>query len=238
MKGTVTSTSEKTGLPGVNIVVRNTLVGTSTDADVKFELSVPTEAILVFSGIGYVTQETALKGRNIVDIQLAADTKQLDEVVVVGYGTQKRNSLTNSVSTISGEDVARRPVSNIQQSFHGLMPGVAVNDLGGAPGKSNTTIRVRGITIFNINGSSTGGYDLGKNDALVIVDGIEQQLSNINPDDIESVSILKDAASTAIYGSRATNGVVLITTKKRRGQKYRLIITDIMRSKNRTMSLK
>jgi TonB-linked SusC/RagA family outer membrane protein len=216
VKGTVTA-ADKTGLPGVNIVVKNTVVGTSTDADGKYELSVPSDAVLVFSGIGYVTQETALKGRSVVDIQLAADTKQLDELVVVGYGTQKRNSLTNSVSTISGDEVARRPVSNVQQSFQGLMPGVAVNDLGGSPGKSNATIRIRGITTFNINGSSTGGYDLDKNNALVIVDGIEQQLSDINPDDIESVSILKDAASTAIYGSRATNGVVLITTKRAKG---------------------
>jgi len=102
------------------------------------------------------------------------------------------------------------------------MPGVAVNDLGGSPGKSNATIRVRGITTFNINGSSTSGYDLGKNDALIIVDGIEQQLSDLNPDDIESVSILKDAASTAIYGSRATNGVVLITTKRAKGSKVQV----------------
>ena len=220
--GTVTAATDKTGLPGVNIVVKNTLVGTSTDSEGKFELSTPPDAILVFSGIGYVTQESPVKGRSVVNIQLAADTKQLDELVVVGYGTQKRNSLTNSVSTITGEDVARRPVSNVQQSFQGLMPGVAVNDLGGSPGKSNATIRVRGITTFNINGSSTSGYDLGKNDALIIVDGIEQQLSDINPDDIESVSILKDAASTAIYGSRATNGVVLITTKRAKGSKVQV----------------
>jgi TonB-linked SusC/RagA family outer membrane protein len=220
--GTVTSANDKTGLPGINIVVKNTVTGTSTDADGKFTISAPADAILVFSGIGYVTQESPLKGRSVVDVQLAADTKQLDELVVVGYGTQKRNSLTNSVSTITGDEVARRPVSNVQQSFQGLMPGVAVTDLGGSPGKSNATIRVRGITTFNINGSSTSGYDLGKNDALIIVDGIEQQLSDINPDDIESVSILKDAASTAIYGSRATNGVVLITTKRAKGSKVQV----------------
>ncbi|MCE7072965.1 TonB-dependent receptor [Dyadobacter sp. CY327] len=222
VKGTVTSSADKTGLPGVNIVVKNTVTGTTTDAEGKYELSAPSDAILVFSGIGYVTQESVVNGRAVIDLQLAADTKQLDELVVVGYGTQKRNSLTNSVSTIKGEDVARRPVSNIQQSFQGLMPGVAVTDLGGSPGKSNATIRVRGITTFNINGSSTSGYDLGKNDALVIVDGIEQQLSDISPDDIESVSILKDAASTAIYGSRATNGVVLITTKRAKGSKVQV----------------
>ena len=221
VNGIVTA-ADKTGLPGVNIVVKNTVVGTSTDADGKYELSVPSDAVLVFSGIGYVTQETPLKGRSVVNVQLAADTKQLDELVVVGYGTQKRNSLTNSVSTISGEEVARRPVSSVQQSFQGLMPGVAVNDLGGSPGKSTATIRVRGITTFNINGNSTSGYDLDKNNALIIVDGIEQQLSDINPDDIESVSILKDAASTAIYGSRATNGVVLITTKRAKGSKVQV----------------
>jgi len=221
VNGIVTA-ADKTGLPGVNIVVKNTVVGTSTDADGKYELSVPSDAVLVFSGIGYVTQETPLKGKSVVNVQLAADTKQLDELVVVGYGTQKRNSLTNSVSTISGEEVARRPVSSVQQSFQGLMPGVAVNDLGGSPGKSTATIRVRGITTFNINGNSTSGYDLDKNNALIIVDGIEQQLSDINPDDIESVSILKDAASTAIYGSRATNGVVLITTKRAKGSKVQV----------------
>ncbi|HEY0109123.1 MAG TPA: SusC/RagA family TonB-linked outer membrane protein, partial [Fibrella sp.] len=152
-----------------------------------------------------------------MDVSLVTDNKQLDEVVVVGYGTQKRNSLTNSVAQIGAEEIARRPVSNIQQSLQGQLPGVTVLDQGGSPGRSNTAIRVRGITTFNINSSSTGGYDLGKNDALVIVDGIEQRLADINPDDIETISILKDASSTAIYGSRATNGVVLVTTKRAKG---------------------
>lgn len=115
--------------------------------------------------------------------------------------------------------MARRPVSNIQQALQGLAPGVTVLDRGGAPGTSAATIRVRGITTFNINNSSTSGYDLGKNDALVIVDGIEQRMQDINPDDIESLSVLKDAASTAIYGSRATNGVILITTKRAKAGK-------------------
>ena len=222
VKGTVTSASDNGSLPGINIVVKNTLTGTSTDADGKFEINAPSNGTLVFSGIGYVTQEVAVNGRATIDIKLAADTKQLEEVVVVGYGTQKRNSMTNSVSQISGEAITKRPVSNIQQSMQGLMPGVTVLDQGGSPGKSNTNIRVRGITTFNINGSSTSGYDLGKNDALVIVDGIEQRLSDINPDDIESVSVLKDASSTAIYGSRATNGVILVTTKRAKGGKVQV----------------
>ncbi|MDR6803451.1 TonB-linked SusC/RagA family outer membrane protein [Dyadobacter sp. BE34] len=222
VKGTVTSAADNGSLPGVNIVIKNTLTGTSTDADGKFEINAPSNGTLVFSGIGYVTQEVTVNGRATIDIKLAADTKQLEEVVVVGYGTQKRNSMTNSVSQISGEAITKRPVSNIQQSMQGLMPGVTVLDQGGSPGKSNTNIRVRGITTFNINGSSTSGYDLGKNDALVIVDGIEQRLSDINPDDIESVSVLKDASSTAIYGSRATNGVILVTTKRAKGGKVQV----------------
>ena len=160
IKGTVTSSTDNSSLPGVNIVVKNTLTGTTTDAEGKYEINAPSEATLVFSGIGYVTQEVAVNGRSTIDLKLATDTKLLEEVVVVGYGTQKRNSMTNSVSQISGDAITKRPVSNIQQSFQGLMPGVTVLDQGGSPGKSNTNIRVRGITTFNINGSSTSGYDL------------------------------------------------------------------------------
>ncbi|WP_229310907.1 SusC/RagA family TonB-linked outer membrane protein [Larkinella soli] len=217
VKGKVTDEKGE-GLPGVNVILKGTDKGTSTDAKGEFQLAVPDEnAFLVFSFLGYKRQEVRVGSRGTVTVQLEPDQSQLDEVVVVGYGTQKRNSLTNSVSQIGGEEITRRPVSNIQQSFQGLMPGVTVQDLGGSPGKSNASIRVRGITTFNINSASTSGFDLGKNDALVIVDGIEQRLSDINPDDIESVSILKDASSTAIYGSRATNGVVLITTKRAKG---------------------
>jgi TonB-linked SusC/RagA family outer membrane protein len=222
VKGRVVSIADKAGLPGINIVVKNSLVGTSTDVEGKFEISAPSNAALVFSGIGFVSQEVQIGGKSTLEVQLAVDTKQLEEVVVVGYGTQKKITLTNSVSQISGEEITRRPVSNIQQSFQGVMPGVTVTDLGGSPGKSNASIRVRGITTFNINSSSTSGYDLGKNDALVIVDGIEQRLSDLNPDDIESVTILKDASSTAIYGSRATNGVVLVKTKRAKGSKVQV----------------
>lgn len=222
IKGIITDASDQTIIPGVSILVKGTQQGTTTDVNGQFEISAPSHATLTISAIGYITSEIPVDGKSLLTIALSPDTKALDEVVVVGYGTQKRNSLTNSVSQISGEDITKRPVSNIQQSFQGLMPGVTVTDLGGSPGKSNASIRVRGITTFNINSSSTSGYDLSKNDALVIVDGIEQQLSDINPDDIESVSILKDAASTAIYGSRATNGVVLITTKRAKSSKIQV----------------
>ncbi|TDE17065.1 SusC/RagA family TonB-linked outer membrane protein [Dyadobacter psychrotolerans] len=222
VRGTVFSAADRAGLPGINIIVKGTVTGTTTNADGQYEINAAAGATLVFSGIGFITKEIAVSEKTTVDVTLDVDTKLLEEVVVVGYGTQKRNSLTNSISQISGEEITRRPVSNIQQSFQGIMPGVTVTDLGGSPGKSNATIRVRGITTFNINSSSTSGYDLGKNDALVIVDGIEQRLSDINPDDIESVSVLKDASSTAIYGSRATNGVVLVKTKRSKGSKVQV----------------
>ncbi|GAB3691015.1 TonB-dependent receptor [Spirosoma flavus] len=227
--GTVKSQSGET-LPGINVVIKNTTRGTSTDANGKFTIDAPANSILVFSGIGFATQEIAINNRTRLDVTLASDNKQLDEVVVIGYGTQKRESLTNSVAQIGAEEIARRPVSNIQQSLQGQLPGVTVLDQGGSPGRSTTAIRVRGITTFNINGigntsgsnNGTGGYDMSKNDALVIVDGIEQRLQDINPDDIETISILKDAASTAIYGSRATNGVVLVTTKRAKGSKVQV----------------
>jgi TonB-dependent SusC/RagA subfamily outer membrane receptor len=125
----------------------------------------------------------------------------------------RKISLTNSIASIDGDKLTKRPVSNTQQALQGLLPGVTVQDLGGKPGQSAANIRIRGLTTFNTNSSSTSGYDLSKNNALVIVDGIEQPWSKLNPNDIASISVLKDAASTAIYGSRATNGVIIVTTK-------------------------
>ncbi|WP_221452810.1 SusC/RagA family TonB-linked outer membrane protein [Mucilaginibacter sp. FT3.2] len=208
------------GLPGVTVKVKNASLNTATDAAGNYKIAVnDNNAILIFSFVGYQTQEVVINGREVINIQLSVSAGQLDAVVVVGYGTQKKTSLTSAVSQISGNTLVQRPVSNVQQSLQGLAPGVTVLDRGGSPGRSSATIRVRGITTFNINSSSTGGYDLSKNDALVIVDGIEQKLTDINPDDIDNVSILKDAASTAIYGSRATNGVILITTKRAKENK-------------------
>lgn len=204
----------------VSVVVRNTANGTTTNENGQFSINVNPGETVEFSAIGYKTNTHKLNpGEITLFITLQTDAANLSDVVVVGYGTQKKTSLTNSVVQISGSELTRRPISNVQQSLQGLAPGVTVLDRGGSPGRSNATIRVRGITTFNINSSSTSGYDLSKNDALVIVDGIEQRLSDINPDDIETVSVLKDASSTAIYGSRATNGVILITTKRAKAGK-------------------
>jgi TonB-linked SusC/RagA family outer membrane protein len=223
LSGTVIDSKTKETLIGAVVHIEGTTHQVSTDKNGKFSFVTGQKFpyTLSVSFIGY-EKTTVQVTESSITVSLTESTNQLNDVVVVGYGTQKKTSLTSAVSQISGNTLMQRPVSNVQQSLQGLAPGVTVLDRGGAPGKSNATIRVRGITTFNINSSTTGGYDLNKNDALVIVDGIEQKMADINPDDIETVSILKDAASTAIYGSRATNGVILITTK--RGKENQLSI--------------
>jgi len=200
-------------LPGVSVVIKGTTNGTITDAEGNYSLAnVPTNAVLQFSFVGMKTQEIAVGGKTSINISLADETIGIEEVVAVGYGTQKKVSTTSPISQMKGEEMARRPVTNAQQSLQGLAPGVTILDGGGVPGRSAATLRVRGITTLS-----------GNNDPLILIDGIEQSMDDINPSDIDNVSILKDAASTAIYGSRAANGVVLVTTK--RGKKDQVSIT-------------
>lgn len=203
IKGRVTD-SKGQGIAGVSILVKDDNIGTSSNDSGYYSISIPTgKNILIFSFIGYVTQEIKIRSSaSMQDVQLRLESKDLNEVVVVGYGTQKKVSLTNAVSSIKGDELTQRPVSNFPQALQGLAPGLSVLDQGGLPGRSSAVMRVRGVTTLN------------NNEALVIVDGVEQRLTDINPDDIESVSVLKDAASTAIYGSRAANGVLLVTTKR------------------------
>jgi TonB-linked SusC/RagA family outer membrane protein len=197
------SDEKGTGLPGVSIVIKGTTRGTTTDTEGKFSLeTLDDNATLVFSFVGYATQEVIAGNRRNIDVKLLDDANPLNEVVVVGYSTIKKESLTGAVSAIKGKDLIKRTTSNVQQALQGQIPGLTVLDQGAGPGKSNMVLRIRGITT------------LGANEPLVIVDGIEQRLSDINPLDIESVSVLKDASSTAIYGSRAANGVILLTTKR------------------------
>src|SRR5690606_21202114 len=202
VKGQVTSRVDGMTIPGVNVMIKGTSTGTVTDADGNFFLEAPADAVLVFSSIGYLTKEEPVNGRETIDMVLEEDLKNLDEVVVVGYSEQRKVSMTSAVSEIKGDDLSKRTVQNIQQSLQGKIAGLTILDQGAAPGKTNMVMRIRGITT------------LGANEPLVIVDGIEQRLHDINPADIESVSVLKDASSTAIYGSRAANGVILITTKR------------------------
>lgn len=202
VSGKVTDSNNQP-LPGVTVVVKGTTQGTVTNADGEYSIAnIPDNTTLVFSFVGMRTQEVVVGSQTSVNITMAEETIGLEEVVAVGYGVQRKVSTTSPVSQVIGEELTRRPINNVQQTLQGLAPGVTIIDQGGYPGRATATIRVRGITT------------LGNNNPLILVDGIEQRLDDINPNDIESISILKDAASTAIYGSRAANGVLLVTTKR------------------------
>lgn len=209
--GTVT---DKNGEPiaGANIIEKGSVQnGTITDMDGKYSLAVSGNSVLVISYIGFDTQEILVKDRSVVDIVLSEDTQALDEVVVVGYGTQKRVNLTGSVATVSIKDLNKRQVGQTSLALQGLIPGVAITQQSGQPGADGGTISIRGKTT------------IGNNDVLVLVDGVEMNINNVDPAMIESISVLKDAASAAIYGSRAANGVILVTTK--RAQENKLSIS-------------
>jgi TonB-linked SusC/RagA family outer membrane protein len=178
--------------------------GTITDVDGKFSLSVPPGATLVVSFVGYVTQEVAVGNRTDLRIVLVEDTQALDEVVVVGYGVQKKINLTGSVASVGSAELTKRPTPNVQNLLQGKVSGMQINQRGGTPGEDGGTIRIRGTGTFSSAGSNP----------LILVDGIQGDISDVNPNDVESVSVLKDAASAAIYGARAANGVILVTTKR------------------------
>lgn len=188
-------------ITGANVTVKGTTVGTITDMDGKFSLEVPDNGFLVVSFIGYGTQEVALEGKNEFIITLSEDNEVLDEVVVVGYGVQKKVNLSGSVSSIDGENIASKPATDALSALQGEMPGVTITRASGQPGSEGASIQVRGFS--SVNDAK----------ALVLIDGVEGNMALLNADDIESISVLKDAASCAIYGARAAAGVVLITTK-------------------------
>ena len=197
---------------GVNVVVKGTTIGTVTDMNGAYSLQADANATLVISYIGYKTQEIPVKGQTAINITLSEDSEALDEVVVVGYGTQKKVNLTGSVSSVNFADQAlSRPITDVSSALAGLSSGVTVRQLSGNPGEEATSIRIRGVGTLN-NASP-----------LVIIDGMEGDMNILNPNDIQNISILKDAASSAIYGSRAANGVILVTTKK--GNKERVNVT-------------
>lgn len=203
--GTVVSRNKNNPLQGVNVSVKGTTTVTTTNEEGKFIINVPTNrSVLVFSYVGYVTIERALNGQQRLDIILDEDAKAMDEVVVIGYGTQKKVNLTGAVSSVNAADLENRPITSTSSSLQGLLPGVTIVNTNPRPGLTGGSINIRGIGT------------IGNSNPLVLVDGIEQNMDIINPDDIETVSVLKDAASAAIYGSRAANGVILITTKKGR----------------------
>lgn len=187
---------------GANVVEKGTTNGSITDFDGKFILSVPKTAVLEVSYIGYIHQEIPVNGQTAISVILKEDTQNLEEIVVVGYGTQKKVNLTGAVANVDNKLFENRPITNVSSGLQGLLPGVSVTQSSGEPGKDIGTIRVRGTGTFN------------SADPMIIVDGIESTMNDIDPNDIASISVLKDAASAAIYGSKAANGVVLITTKR------------------------
>ena len=203
IKGKVTD-AQGMALPGATVIVEGTTVGTITDMDGNYSIQAPgSGAILQFSYIGYVTQKINVGKQTVINVTLAEETTLLNETVVVGYGTQKKATLTGAVSAVSGENLVKRTIPSLSSALQGLMPGVTVQQTSGEPGADGANIRIRGIGSIN---SSTF--------PLVLVDGIQMDINQVDMNTVESISVLKDGASASIYGSRASNGVILITTKR------------------------
>jgi len=201
VSGMVTD-NEGLTIPGVSVSVKNTTRGTITDIDGNFSISTRKGETLLFSFVGYKSQEAIVSGTTQLKISLVTSSIGIDEVVVVGYGTQSRRTITSAITKVGGEALQNIPINTIGEGLKGKIAGARLYSNNNTPG-ADVTIRIRGGSSINKS-----------NDPLILVDGVERAFSGINPNDIESIEILKDAASTAIYGSRASNGVVLITTKK------------------------
>ncbi len=229
--GNVTAQDDGTGLPGTNVIVKGTSLGTVTDGSGNYSLEVSSdESVLVFSSIGYASQEVAVMGRTVIDVVMVPDIKQLSEVVVVGYGTQRKADVTGAIATFNTDQIKERPLLKVDQALIGQMAGVRVKQTSGIPGRG-FSIQVRG----------TGSIS-ATTEPLYVVDGFPLEpsglattgadangsfargnpLDNINPSDIESIQVLKDAAAAAIYGSRASNGVVIIKTKSGQSGKAKI----------------
>ena len=219
--GRVTSVEDGSTLPGVNVVIKGTTVGTSTDANGAYSLAVPEGSTLVFTFIGLETKEVEVGNRSVVDIALPMDISQLSEVVVVGYGTQSRKDITGSISSIKGSDVALNPVQSFDQALQGRAAGVNITTPNGVLNNA-PVIRIRGVNSINlssyplvvVDGVPTFTVDNSANMSASTNSAANNPLGNINPGDIESIEVLKDASASAIYGSRASAGVLLITTKR------------------------
>lgn len=195
-------------LPGVNVLIKGSSIGTITDMDGAFEIEAPySNASIIFSYVGYQPKEVKLQGRNSLKIILVEDSKALEEVVVVGYTTQKKATITGSISTITTKDLKQSPTANLNNALAGRMPGLMVNQFsGGEPGVDGADIKIRGF----------GTY--GDKSPIIIVDGVERDMSTLAPEEIETFTILKDASATAPYGVRGANGVIIISTKRGKAQ--------------------
>ncbi|WP_422082932.1 TonB-dependent receptor [Ulvibacterium sp.] len=210
-------------LPGASIVEKGTTNGAQSDFDGNFSIEVADEnAILTISYLGFLTMDVPVEGKTDLTITMKEDAAGLDEVIVVGYGTQEKVNSAGAVGQVGGDVLQSRPVTDVSQALQGQIPGVTVQPAGGAPG-AEATITIRGASSLNTDG------------ALVIVDGVPGNLNNVHPDDVESISVLKDGASASIYGSRAADGVILVTTKK--GKKGRVTVSYNGYVSNRTPTI-
>ena len=203
VSGTILSGDDNEPLPGVNVILKGTATGTVTDVQGMYQIQAPNnESVLVFSSVGYVTEEIIVGNQSIIDITLVADITALSEIIVIGYGTQEKKDVTGAIGTVNSEDFEGQPIIRADQILQGRTAGVNVTNSSGAPG-GDVTIRIRGANSIN-----------GNNDPLYVIDGfVGGDFNDINPADIENIQVLKDASATAIYGSRGSNGVILITTK-------------------------
>ncbi len=199
--GTITDGSTGEALPGVSVQIKGTTKGSLTDIDGKFSLEVTASDVLTISYMGYVTEEIPVGGQTEINVKMVVDLVGIDEVVVVGYGVQKKKLVTGATVQVKDDDIVKSNATRLESSLQGLTPGMAIVKQSGQPG-SDYNITIRGMG--SVNGSSP----------LVLIDGVPGSMSNVNPSDVQSIDILKDAASAAIYGSRASDGVILITTKK------------------------
>src|SRR5436190_14695887 len=219
--GIITAQSGE-ALSGVSITIKGTTHGVASDAKGAFTITAPANATLIFTHVGYKLQEVDVKDKTTINIVLEEDKNELSQVVVIGYGTVKKSDLTGSVVSVKAEDLKAVPVTSFDQALQGRAAGVQVTQLSGKPG-AETSIRIRGTTSINAGNEPLYVIDgmLVNSDAGDMSTGVTLgprigALSAINPNDIESIEILKDASATAIYGSRGANGVVLITTKRGR----------------------
>src|SRR5690606_38879693 len=204
VSGTVTDARGEP-LPGVSVLVQGGPDGATTDTEGRYRLNdVAPDATLVFRFIGYTTDEQPVNGRTTINVQLEEDAETLEEVVVVGFGTQKKATLTGAISKMEGEQLVQSPTANISNSLVGRLPGLVALQPSGEPGYDQSRLKIRGIGTLNEGAES---------DPLVLVDGVPRNFNEIDPHEIENISILKDASATAVFGVRGANGVILITTK-------------------------
>lgn len=201
--GKVTDTKGQT-LPGVSVVIKGTSIGTVTDMDGNFRLSnVPNDATLQFSFVGMRLQEITVAGQTVIDVVMEEESIGLEEVVAIGYGIQKRANVTGAVSSVNTEElIANRPITNAFSGLQGVVPGLQITTNSGRPGATGLGINIRGTT--SINGGSP----------LILLDNVPVSTEDVNPQDVENITVLKDASASSIYGARAAFGVILITTKK------------------------